>query len=68
MFPNETILVKNFYYPLDFSKPEGERKIIETRLLIRTKNTWEAYTYLWNEAQTEALLKNVGATVPHLFR
>ncbi|ADQ17820.1 hypothetical protein Lbys_2124 [Leadbetterella byssophila DSM 17132] len=64
VFPNETILVKNFYYPLDFSKPEGERKIIETRLLIRTKNTWEAYTYLWNEAQTEALLKNVGATVP----
>jgi len=30
--PIGTILIKNFYFPDDFRKAEGERRIIETRL------------------------------------
>ncbi|WP_236025555.1 SO2930 family diheme c-type cytochrome [Algoriphagus oliviformis] len=60
-FPTGTILIKNFYYPADFRKPEGERRIIETRLLIHEADGWQAYPYLWNEEQTEAVLKVVGA-------
>lgn len=63
-FPDKTILVKHFYYPLDFTKPDGEKRIIETRLLVKNKGTWEAYPYLWNAGQTEATLKNTGASVP----
>jgi len=63
-FPDKTILVKHFYYPLDFKKPEEEKRVIETRLLVKNNGTWEAYPYLWNEQQTEATLKNTGASVP----
>ncbi len=66
-FPDKTILVKHFYYPLDFRKPEGEKRVIETRLLIKNNGTWEAYPYLWNEEQTEATLKNTGASIPVTF-
>ena len=37
-FPIGTILIKNFYYPSDFRKPEKHRKIIETRLLVREES------------------------------
>lgn len=59
-FPEGTILIKNFYYPLDFQKPDGERRIIETRLLILEESGWEAYPYIWNEEQTNAQLKVIG--------
>jgi hypothetical protein len=39
-FEEGTIIAKNFYYPKDFRIPEGENKIIETRLLIREKDVW----------------------------
>lgn len=58
--PKGSILVKNFYYPSDFRKPEVERKIIETRLMIHEENGWQAYPYIWNESQTDAVLKVVG--------
>ncbi len=63
-FPDKTILIKHFYYPNDFRKPEGDRRIIETRLLVKMNDSWEAYGYLWNEDQTEANLKNTGASIP----
>lgn len=59
--PVGSILIKNFFYPLDFRKPDGERRIIETRLLIHEEKGWQAYPYLWNEEQTDAILKVVGA-------
>ncbi|TDQ15017.1 putative repeat protein (TIGR03806 family) [Algoriphagus boseongensis] len=60
-FPVGTILIKNFYYPTDFRKPENGRRIIETRLMIHETKGWQAYPYLWNEEQTDAVLKIVGA-------
>jgi uncharacterized repeat protein (TIGR03806 family) len=60
-FPIGSILIKNFYYPTDFRQPTGKRRIIETRLLILEKNGWQAYPYVWNTEQTDAVLKVVGA-------
>jgi len=34
----------------------GERRRIETRVLTKQQNEWAAYSYLWNEAQTDAEL------------
>ncbi len=58
--PLGSVLIKNFYYPSDFRTPEGARKIIETRLMIHEENGWQAYPYVWNESQTDAVLKVVG--------
>lgn len=63
-FPEGSVLIKNFYYPADFRKPEGQRKILETRLLIFEKDEWRALPYIWNEEQTEAYLDVAGKTVP----
>ena len=60
ILPAGAVLIKNFYYPADFRKPEGERRIIETRLMIQEEKGWQAYPYIWNESQTEAVLKVVG--------
>jgi uncharacterized repeat protein (TIGR03806 family) len=61
-FPEGTILIKNFYYPLDFSHPDGERKIIETRLLLKESDRWRALVYVWNKEQTDAKLEIIGTT------
>lgn len=58
--PVGSCLIKNFYYPADFRKPEGERRIIETRLLVHRESGWEALDYVWNEEQTDAVLDNAG--------
>jgi uncharacterized repeat protein (TIGR03806 family) len=49
-FPLGTVLVKNFMYTL----PTGERRIIETRLLLHQSSGWNAEVYEWNADQTEA--------------
>jgi len=36
-------------------------RLIETRLLVRREAGWDAMPYVWNEAQTEAVLKRAGA-------
>ncbi len=61
-FPDKTILMKNFYYPEDFSKPDAEKRIVETRLLIKTAGTWKSYPYVWNDDQSEASYKITGGT------
>lgn len=62
-FPDNTILVKNFFY--SNQQPGAEnRKIIESRLLIKEKDQWIALPYIWNEEQTEAFLEITGGTVP----
>lgn len=59
-FPDKTIIIKNFYYPDDFRNPEGKRRILETRLLVKDNDEWVAYPYLWNEEQTDAVYKVTG--------
>lgn len=59
-FPVGSMLVKNFYYELDQQNSSPDRKIVETRLLIRYERGWNANTYVWNEEQNQASLKIVG--------
>ena len=63
-YPEGSALIKTFYYPYNFNKPEKERRIIETRLLIKTESDWVALPYVWNEAQTDAYLEVAGDRLP----
>lgn len=59
-FPEGTVIIKNFYYPSDFRKPTADRRIIETRLLVKSTEQWEAYPYIWEDDQSDAQLKVIG--------
>jgi uncharacterized repeat protein (TIGR03806 family) len=58
--PKGTIIIKNFYYENDFSKPGNGRRILETRLLVNEEKGWTAYPYVWNDEQTEAFYDVAG--------
>jgi uncharacterized repeat protein (TIGR03806 family) len=68
-FPEGTVLIKNFYYPADFRKPEENIRVLETRLLLKESGTWKALPYIWNDEQTDAFLnvagKNLDVTWTH---
>ena len=60
-FDKGSIIIKNFYYPNDFRKPEAGKQIIETRLLIKeNENNWKTLSYVWNKEQSDAYLNIVG--------
>lgn len=63
-FPVGTTLVKTFAYPADLRAPNARLTFIETRLLIRKAQGWVALTYVWNDAQTQAVLKRGGVRLP----
>jgi uncharacterized repeat protein (TIGR03806 family) len=60
--PKGTVLIKNFFYPDDFRKPEKGKRILETRLLVHEEDGWQAYPYIWNDEQTEAYYDPAGET------
>lgn len=60
--PVGTAIAKTFYYPEDLRKPDGARRLIETRVLLHEPKGWVALPYVWDEAQTEAVLEVTGAT------
>jgi uncharacterized repeat protein (TIGR03806 family) len=39
-------------------------RLIETRLLVRRANGWEAFPYIWNAEQTDAELARTGDQIP----
>lgn len=60
-FPDGTILVKTFFYYNNETDTTLGKRIIESRLLIKESNTWNAATYIWNQAQTDATLELNGS-------
>ncbi|MCI2228063.1 hypothetical protein MC378_02705 [Polaribacter sp. MSW13] len=64
-FPKGTVIIKNFYYKNSDLKTINSDVIIETRLLIKDKesNEWKTLPYIWNEAQTEAYLYILGKDI-----
>lgn len=65
--PVGATLVKTFAYPADFRRPDENVRYLETRLLIRQRTGWVARTYVWNTAQTEAVLKRAGTRLDVSF-
>lgn len=63
-FPQNAVLIKNFYYPLDARNLQLGKQMIETRLLIRRDQGWEAWSYIWNDAQSDAILDIAGDVKP----
>jgi uncharacterized repeat protein (TIGR03806 family) len=63
-FPAGSVLIKTFAYPADLRRPQEDVRLLETRLLIRHAEGWNAWAYVWNEDQTDATLKIAGARIP----
>ena len=64
-FPVGSMLVKTFFYPVDFRDPDGPRRLIETRLLVHTKDKgWTGAAYVWNSEQSDAAMMVAGSRLP----
>lgn len=61
-FPDSTMLVKTFFYNNDERDTSKGKRIIETRLLIKSKGKWQVGTFVWNASQTEATYQKEGST------
>lgn len=60
-FPIGTVIIKNFAYPYDLRAPHAGERLLETRLLVRREDGWIGLPYVWNEEETEARLRVLGA-------
>ena len=54
-FPSGSVLVKMLSLELTPGESSSHRRL-ETQILHRNGETWKAYTYLWNDDQTDATL------------
>ncbi len=63
-FPDGSVIIKNFYYLDDFRDSTSAKRILETRLLIKQGDIWNAETYIWNDEQTEAERFIAGKFIP----
>jgi len=55
-FPVGTALVKTFWYP----RENGQKHLVETRLLLKRADGWDALPYRWNAEGTDAELSLAG--------
>lgn len=63
-FPIGAVIIKTFAYPFDYRNPALGERLIETRLLVRRATGWDPITYRWNDEQTVAQRRVIGASVP----
>lgn len=62
-FPVGAALIKTFAFPADFRAPDKDIRLVETRVLLRHEDGWQAWAYVWNADQSDAELKIAGAKV-----
>ena len=62
-FPVGSALIKTFYYHIDERDLSQGMNLLETRLLLRKEDGWEAVSYAWNDEQNEAFKKVAGKTI-----
>ena len=55
IFPIGTTIFKTFWYP-----ENNEMNLLETRVLFHAEGGWQAWPYVWNEAQTDAFYTPLG--------
>ena len=56
-FPHNTVLAKTVSIQTDTADPSALRRL-ETQLLHRNGDAWQAYNYVWNEEQSDAVLQD----------
>lgn len=74
-YPQGSILSKTFYYPDTGTGRVSKRgdlreqridlrnsRLVETRLLVKRSQGWDAYPYVWNETESEAFLRIAGSS------
>ncbi|MFW7380016.1 MAG: hypothetical protein ACOH5I_14475 [Oligoflexus sp.] len=61
-FPVGTLFVKHFEIDLDRTTADNSLTRLETRILMKAKKGWAAYTYIWNDKQTDAEISLFWAT------
>ena len=54
-FPDGAVIAKTLSLEMETGKPASVRRI-ETQILHRHNDQWHAVNYLWNDAQTDAVL------------
>jgi uncharacterized repeat protein (TIGR03806 family) len=59
-FPVGSVLIKNFYFPVDLRSPRINVKIIETRLMVRHADGWHPLPYIWDDGQVDAVYSPSG--------
>ncbi len=65
--PVGTYLIKTFSFPRDLRDPARGERLIETRFLVRTTDGFTASTYVWNDAQSDAIASGGNLDVPVSF-
>lgn len=57
IFPHDTVLAKTVSYLRNVDDPKSTTRL-ETQLLHRNGDDWNAYNYVWNSDQSEAVLQD----------
>lgn len=60
-FPRDSVLVKTLSLEMEQGKPSSLRRL-ETQILHHDGVTWQGYSYIWNEQQTDAILAEGNGT------
>jgi uncharacterized repeat protein (TIGR03806 family) len=61
-FPIGSAIIKTFYFPADLRAPNQNLRLVETRLLLRRADGWNALPYVWDADQRDAVLTPAGGT------
>jgi len=61
--PVGSVLVKTFSYLHDRREPAGERRLLETRLLIHAAAGWHGASYVYDPDQRDATLAEAGTVL-----
>jgi uncharacterized repeat protein (TIGR03806 family) len=65
--PVGTILVKTFSYRADLRDPKSALRLLETRILWHEPDGWSTHTYVWDDAQKDAVKNVAGPIIPSDF-
>jgi uncharacterized repeat protein (TIGR03806 family) len=59
-YPEGTVLIKTFAYPIDATDLAIGLRLLETRLLVLRDAEWTPYVYIWDDDQGDAHLFKTG--------
>jgi uncharacterized repeat protein (TIGR03806 family) len=60
-FEDGSVTIETLSLDMEIGNPASRRRI-ETRMMVKQQNHWLGYTYLWNDAGTDATLVDAAGT------